>query len=60
MAAILTPIDITLDSKGKRRFTQAELKQMHDLGLSFSDTETTGLNKHTNALTEFASIKVVI
>lgn len=51
--------DITRDDRGNLRLNAQELKTLCELGVTISDTETTGLKAGVNGLTEFASIRSV-
>lgn len=51
--------DITRLPDGSERLTQSELAKLHALGITISDTETTGLQRGKAGLTEFASIRSV-
>lgn len=51
--------DITRDANGALRLPPEELARFVQLGISVSDTETTGLNRERNGLTEIASIRGV-
>ena len=51
--------DITFKPDGTPRLSQDELKKLCELGVTISDTETTGLNRHRNGLSEVACMKAV-
>ena len=44
--------------RGDLRLSLEDMKRLHELGVTISDTETTGLRPGENGLTEFASIRV--